>query len=364
EWRDNANYAGVEVELGSAIQTAGRTFLDADAAAFAVVHEDLVETVRPVLPDDARLGTDQVAVVARVAGAAAETTVGFLDRLLFGERLDDLLLRLPPRRRLQQRLLGAREVREVGHVHSLQIGDHIDRNRPLLQRLVAQDLVQAERDTLAVADRVHDHQRLTQAKLYDVAGGEHLGVAEAPEAIDLDRPALRLELLRQPLERGMLADGDDHVVDRNARRCRLPIDCDRRGVDRAGEVCRVELQRLDVAVAEDRGHRQAVHQLDTFLEHVVQILGHGWHFARLRLDGDHRHFFGALAQRLSRAVDRRVAATDDRHPGSELHRGRSHADVAQERQAVEDALLVLAVGSNTVRFDETDGEYDCVVVPL
>ena len=54
-----------------------------------------------------------------------------------------------------------------------------DRARP--QRLVAQDLVEVERDALAVADRVDDHQRLAAAELHDVAGGEEVRVAEPPE---------------------------------------------------------------------------------------------------------------------------------------------------------------------------------------
>src|SRR5262245_16541118 len=77
ERRVHADDAAVEIQLGDSLETAGRAFFDADAAALAVVHEDLVETVRSILPDDARLGTHQVTVVAGVAGAAAETAVGF-----------------------------------------------------------------------------------------------------------------------------------------------------------------------------------------------------------------------------------------------------------------------------------------------
>src|SRR5438270_6288372 len=72
ERRVHAHDAGVEIELGYALETAGRAFLDADAAAFAVVHENLVEAVRAIEPHDARLGAHEIAVVARVAGAAAE----------------------------------------------------------------------------------------------------------------------------------------------------------------------------------------------------------------------------------------------------------------------------------------------------
>src|SRR4051794_27032778 len=84
--------AGVEVQLGHALEAAGGTFLDADAAAFAVVHQNLVQAVRSILPDDARLRADEVTVVARVARPAAETAVRFVDRLLLAERLDHFLL--------------------------------------------------------------------------------------------------------------------------------------------------------------------------------------------------------------------------------------------------------------------------------
>src|SRR5437762_12749794 len=46
ERRVHAHDAGVEIELGYALETAGRAFLDAHPAAFAVVHENLVEAVR------------------------------------------------------------------------------------------------------------------------------------------------------------------------------------------------------------------------------------------------------------------------------------------------------------------------------
>ena len=86
---------------------------------------------------------------------------------------------------------------------------------------LAEHLVEVERDALAVADRVHHHQRLAGPELDDVAGGEEVRVAETSEPVDLDRAALVLELLRQPRQRRMLADGDDHVVDREALGRRL-----------------------------------------------------------------------------------------------------------------------------------------------
>ena len=69
---------------GTPSRQPGRALLDADAASFAVVHEDLVEPVRAIEPDDARLRADQIAVVAGIAGAAAEAAVGLVDRLFFG----------------------------------------------------------------------------------------------------------------------------------------------------------------------------------------------------------------------------------------------------------------------------------------
>ena len=129
------------------------------------------------------------------------------------------------RRRLtgaQHRLLHARELREVRHVHPLQIGDDVERDHPRLQRFAAEHLVEIERDALAVADGVDDHQRLTRSELDDVAGGEEVRVAEASEPIDRDRAALVLELVGQPVQRRALADGDDHVVDRETLARRPP----------------------------------------------------------------------------------------------------------------------------------------------
>ena len=53
------------------------------------------------------------------------------------------------------------EVREVRHVHPVEIGDDVERNRSRLQRLAADYLVQVERGALAVADGVDHHQRLS-----------------------------------------------------------------------------------------------------------------------------------------------------------------------------------------------------------
>ena len=126
----------------------------------------------------------------------------------------------------------------------------------------------------------------------------------------------------------MLSDGDDHVVDREALGRRLPIDGDRRGVDGAAEARRVQLQRLNLAVAERRGHRPSVLELHAFRQHVVQIFRHARHLLGRGLDGDERHFFGALPQRFAGAVDRRIAAADDGDARAQRDRRRAHADVA------------------------------------
>src|SRR6059058_3305640 len=85
ERRVHANHAGVEIELRHAFEAAGRTFLDAHSAAFAVVDQNLVETVGADRARDARLRADQITVVACVARAAAEAAVRFFNRLLLGE---------------------------------------------------------------------------------------------------------------------------------------------------------------------------------------------------------------------------------------------------------------------------------------
>ena len=81
-----------------------------------------------------------------------------------------------------------------------------------MQPLAAHDLVEIERDALAVTHRVHDHQRLARSQLNDVARGEEHRVADSAVPIDLDGAARVLEFLRQPLQRRVLPDGDYQVV--------------------------------------------------------------------------------------------------------------------------------------------------------
>ena len=114
-------------------------------------------------------------------------------------------------------------MRKVRHVHAIQIEDDVDRNRARLQLFSAHNFVQIERDALAVANRVHHHQRLAGTNLSDVAGGEEVGVAKAAELIHLDGAALVLEFRGQPVERSTLSDGDDDIVHRKLVR-RAPLD--------------------------------------------------------------------------------------------------------------------------------------------
>src|SRR5215470_18267316 len=45
ERRVHADDAGVEIQLGHALEAAGRALLDAHAASLAVIHQDLVQAV-------------------------------------------------------------------------------------------------------------------------------------------------------------------------------------------------------------------------------------------------------------------------------------------------------------------------------
>src|SRR4029077_4304367 len=69
--------SGIEIEFRDTLETSCGTFFDAHAATFTVVDQNLVESVRPLGPRDARLGTDQVTVVTSIASTATETTIGF-----------------------------------------------------------------------------------------------------------------------------------------------------------------------------------------------------------------------------------------------------------------------------------------------
>src|SRR3984893_154531 len=142
ECRIHADDARVEVQLGHALQATGRAFFNADAAAFAVVHEDFVEAVGTIGAHDEWLGTHEIAVVAGGAGAATEAAAGFLDGLFFGERQDYLLLRFFAAGGIQHVLLDPWKVGEVGSVHAVAIQDDIDGGFARLKRFAAQSLVQ------------------------------------------------------------------------------------------------------------------------------------------------------------------------------------------------------------------------------
>src|SRR6267378_7058555 len=126
ECRIHADDARVEVQFGHALQATGRAFFNAYAAALAVIHKDFVEAVRTIGASNARLRAYEIAIVASVAGAATEAAAGFFDGLFFSERQDYLVLRLFATGGIQHGLLDPREVREVGHVHAVQIHDDIN----------------------------------------------------------------------------------------------------------------------------------------------------------------------------------------------------------------------------------------------
>ncbi len=138
------------------------------------------------------------------------------------------------------------------------------------------------------------------------------------EAVDLDRSALGLELVRQPIERRSLSHRDDHVVDVEAFGGELSMDVNRRGVDGAGEARRMQLQSFYLAITEDSGHCPPVHQLHPFFEHIVEIFRRRRHLLGIVLHRDHGHFHGALPQRFAGAVDRGVSAADDGDPSTQL----------------------------------------------
>src|SRR6202040_1045619 len=75
-----------------------------------------------------------------------------------------------------------------------------------------------------------------------------------------------------------------------------------------------------------------------------------------------RYFHGALTQRLASAVDGGVSAADYGHSCAELHLRSAHADVAQERQAVKHAFLILAFSSHAVGVDQAHGQHAGVVI--
>src|ERR1700686_5268440 len=60
ERRVHSNHAAIEVQLRHALKTSCRTFLDANAAAFTVVDQNLVQAVRTRRSRDARLRANQV----------------------------------------------------------------------------------------------------------------------------------------------------------------------------------------------------------------------------------------------------------------------------------------------------------------
>src|SRR5208337_2208902 len=103
--------------------------------------QNLIEAVGTLGSHYSSLGTYQITVVTGVTSAATEAAAGLLDRLLLRERLNHFFLRSAPACRRQHLLRDAREVREIRHIHAVQIKEGVDRNGARLQRLCAQHLV-------------------------------------------------------------------------------------------------------------------------------------------------------------------------------------------------------------------------------
>ena len=61
----------------------------------------------------------------------------------------------------------------------------------------------------------------------------------------------------------------------------------------------MELQGFDFSVAQNGRHGPPVHQLDAFLDHVMQVFGTSRHFLAIAFDRDQRHFDGALPERFA-----------------------------------------------------------------
>src|ERR1700733_874073 len=140
ESRVHSNHSRIEVEFGHAFEAPGRALFDTYAAAFAIVHKDLVKPVRTRRTHDARLRADEITIIASVAGAATEAAACFQDGLLFAICLNNFLFRRFAERGREHVLLDAWEVREIGHVHAVQIDDDVYGNRARLERNVAQHL--------------------------------------------------------------------------------------------------------------------------------------------------------------------------------------------------------------------------------
>src|SRR5208337_60924 len=242
------------------------------------------------------------------------------------------------------------------------IEDDVDGNGARLQQFATHYFVEIEGDALAVTHRVHHHERLTHAQLHDIARRKKVRVTETSEAVNLDGAAIGLELVRQPLERRTLSDGNDDVIDVEALGRNIAIHGDRRGIDGPRKPRRMQLQGLNFAIAEHGGHGATVNQLHAFFEHVVEIFRRGGHLLRSVLDGDHGHFDGALPQGFAGAVDGGVSAANDGNASAQLDFRRAHTNVAKERKAIMHAVFVFALSAHTVRLGEADGENHGVVV--
>jgi hypothetical protein len=135
--------------------------------------------------------------------------------------------------------------------------------------LAAHHLVQIEGDALAVAHRVHHHERLTHEPSWTISPAAKKFVSpRRPNLSILMVPRSVLNFVRQPFDRCALSDSDDHVVNMKTLGLGLSINRDGRGIDRSRKARWMQLQGFDLAVAEHGSHGSPVHQLHTFFQHV------------------------------------------------------------------------------------------------
>src|SRR5438309_11961791 len=105
EGRVHAHDSGIEVEFGHSLEAARRTFLNAHPAALAVIDQYFVEAIRAFRTSNAGLRTNQITVIAGVAGATTEAAACLLGGLFFREPLTHLHLRFAPCDWLKHRLV-------------------------------------------------------------------------------------------------------------------------------------------------------------------------------------------------------------------------------------------------------------------
>src|ERR1700683_3244284 len=124
----------------------------------------------------------------------------------------------------------------------------------------------------------------------------------------------------------------------------------------------MQLQSFDLAFTNYRGDGQPVHQFHAFFRHVVEVFGDTGQLLRIAFHRDHGYFNSALPQRFAGAIDSSVSSADHGDASADLYLGRSHADIAQEGKAVQNAGFIFAFGFHAVRFGESNGQHAGVVI--